>query len=57
MHENDNYSYIIKCKLTGIVVFSHHVLRNDGQLSLTAERFQQSHSDMQLKHPENHTKQ
>lgn len=40
-----------------IVVFSHHVLRNDGQLSLTAERFQQSHSDMQLKHPENHTKQ
>jgi len=27
------------------------------KLSLTAERFQQSHSNMQLKHPENHTKQ
>lgn len=36
---------------------SHHVLQNDWQQSLTAERFQQPHSDMQLKHPENHSKQ
>lgn len=42
-----------------VLFFSHHVLRNDGQQSLTvtAERFQQPHADMQRKYPENHTKQ
>lgn len=36
------------------VVVSHHVLQNDRQQSLPAEGLQQPHSNMQLKHPENH---